>query len=243
MPQFIVVLAYPRTGSSLCMQTLKHLGAHVAGNAERPDLDVDGNPRGYYEDMRVLGKGLTEKIVREYQAIQASHVAFKLAYKPLLPNHKRTTPEQQIAFLQQLNPRFILTVRHPVESIMSIQRWSKSTCPKKQFIHITQKLKTYKANIETILKVLSENGWLNTENCLIQNYHSAIINPVAYVERITEFTQFQPSRQQITSAEANIAPELFRYKAEALPADVMVWDKKIGATAAYERLLQPLLNA
>ncbi|WP_228759589.1 MULTISPECIES: sulfotransferase [Idiomarina] len=241
MSQFIVVLAYPRTGSSLCMQTLKLLGAHVAGEAKRPDLDIDGNPKGYYEDMRVLGKGLNAQIINEYQAIKAHNIAFKLSYAPLHPNHKRTTPEQQVAFLKQLSPRFILTVREPLESIMSVQRWSDSTCPKEQFIRITQKLKKYKENIETILKVLHDNHWLNPNNCLVQNYHDAIQNPTAYVERLADFAGLAPSHEQIASARANIDPALFRYKAKTLPANVVDWDSKIGASATYERLIQPLL--
>lgn len=64
------------------MQTLKLLGAHVAGEAKRPDLDIDGNPKGYYEDMRVFGKGLNAQIINEYQAIKAHNIAFKLSYAP-----------------------------------------------------------------------------------------------------------------------------------------------------------------
>lgn len=238
--QFTIVLAYPRTGSSMCMQTLKNLGVFVFGDAERPDLDVDGNPKGYFEDLRVLGAGLTEEVVREYQSQAATHLAFKLSYKPLLRHTKKSTPETQINLIKQLDPRFIIPVRPPVESIISILRWAELASPTERFIRVTSRLKKYKEEVEQILDILQQGNWLTPDRSLILNYHSAIESPADYVNAISNFTNCKPCETQIEAAIANITPDLFRYRMNELACDVLDWDQKIGATAAYEKLLKPL---
>ena len=61
MKKLIIVLSHQRTGSSLLMQTLKHLNIGIIGEFERSDLPQKANPNGYYEDVDILSKGADQK--------------------------------------------------------------------------------------------------------------------------------------------------------------------------------------
>ncbi len=78
MKKLIIVLAHPRTGSSLVMQTLKFLNVGIIGQFERNDLPQEANPKGYYEAKYILNKGLTDLVIEKLNKMNTKLLRLKL---------------------------------------------------------------------------------------------------------------------------------------------------------------------
>ena len=147
MKDLTVVLALPRTGSSLIMQTLKILGKNVIGDKYRDDLPVSANPKGYYEYKELLSQGLISRITETLgDRLEGSAVKIA-ATSMLLPVRGRQWKE-----LEKNSACMFITYRHPLEIAVSHQQFYKrELLPKENFLDILSFLYKFSLGSSSLL--------------------------------------------------------------------------------------------
>lgn len=202
----IVVLTHPRTGSSLLMQTLRLLGADVCGEAERPGLPADANPRGYYEHVPVLIHGLRAAVLADNPTLLRGR-AFKLSLAPLVG---RADPEEW-RFLRQPGVTLLLPIRSPTESLRSQQVLLLQ--PKEQARRSLHHLASVRQHV---LAYSALARWVTAPDFsrpppAVVDYPLALADPAAYADRIARAAGLHPSDAQRAAAAANVDRTLHRF--------------------------------
>lgn len=232
-PKLVIVLAHPRTGSSLLMQTLKLLGAEVVGSLMREDLPPEANPRGYFEDKHLLSEGMTEAHIGKIELIQGECLAAKVALAGMLKSKRL----DQWRYWQERGATILVPVRHPLETALSRTVFNPVKEADKRFIFITKFLWKYSREFSDLARILIEEVPLLLPNIYVVPYDWARHEPVNYIERVAAMAGIVPDAKKKVAALTNIDPSLYRYRLDDFDSEYRAWDKKIGASKTFEILL------
>jgi len=230
MKKKIIVLAHPRTGSSLLMQTLKILGLPVVGSFKRPDLPQEANPRGYYEDREILNKGINFNLLKKKQ-INLNGAAVKLALKPMVRQERK----EQWKKLEQNDAKIFITTRKPIESVLSFNTFNKSNEKTKDFfIFVTHNMNNYIKDYKLLTEILLTQTPSLIPNIKFIDFNMAIFQAEKYARTVAGFLNMQPAEVSIKEAVNNIEPSLYRYQSDKFPDKYWDWYKKLKLDIVYD---------
>lgn len=208
------MLTHPRTGSSLLMQTLRLLGADVSGEAERPGLPTDANPRGYYENVPVLLHGLRAAPLATQPALLRGR-AFKLSLSALVA--RRDADEWRR--LRQPGIALLLPVRSPVESLRSQQvLLLKPEEQARRSLHHLASVRQQVLAYAALAQWIAAPEFQRPPPAVI-DYPLALADPAAYVARVARSAGLQPTAEQRDAAAANIDRTLHRFTTARVHAE------------------------
>lgn len=203
-----IVLAHPRTGSSLLMQTLRLLGQEVVGEAERPDLPAEANPRGYFEDRELLSRGL-QHVTLEAAERELRGRAVKLALSLLVLRSERAETDEWRQWAES-GARLLLPIRSPTEALQSVR----------VFDGVSQRPRDAVTGLAEVRRRLCDFGFLarwcgeREEGVGVVDYAMAIADPSRYVERVARLAVLTPTEAQRAEAVRNISADLHRFRRE-----------------------------
>lgn len=229
-----IVLAHPRTGSSLLMQTLRLLGMPVVGVAKRPDLPATANPRGYYEHGEILAQGLlSPETTRDPLMLRGR--AVKLAVTAMIRRTEQGTSGEW-ELMRRANAVILIPIRHPAESLLSREIFELDEAVRRKatmriFADIRRMLCDYAYLCTWICGQASSRP---APHCI--DYGMAQSNPVGYVTRIASLARLEPSEASLQAAIGNIQSTLHRYRLENLPAELQDWIKTSRLDRIYHLL-------
>lgn len=232
MKKLIIVLAHPRTGSSLLMQTLKLLNVAVIGQFERNDLPQHANPKGYFEDMHILSKGITEETIEKIEQSESEIVAFKIALAVMVED-KRVSHWQ---YLKEKQATILVPIRPPLESAVSNLVFNRNNNDLVHFRRITSFLRNYCLQYKSLSDILLSTVPQLLSNCFMINYHQALNNPQKYMQSIIDVVGLTVSESKFNDALKNIDSKLYRYNQSLLEEYVKNWNRIIGADRIYNIL-------
>ena len=232
MQKLIIVLAHPRTGSSLLMQTLKLLNVEIIGRFERKDLPQQANPRGYYEDCHILRKGLTDRAIEKIEKNKAGTIAVKVALRWMIEEDRLN----QWQYMQAKNAVILVPIRPPLESALSRMVFRTSYDKIIRFTMITSFLRDYQLHFKALSRLLLTKVPELLPNIHIVKYSIACDNPQRYINDITDISSLIVSEVQFNNALGNIDPALYTYNQTFFEEDLLEWNRKIGADIFYDIL-------
>lgn len=186
---------------------------------------------GYYENIDVLQRGLRAPTLIENPALLDGR-AVKVALQGLVSRRIK----EELNTLQQPDVVLLLPIRSPAESIGS----------QKVFLHTPEKLAKLSLDfIGSVRERLIDYGflahWVTGPDFLRAapiciDYHQAINNPAAYVDRIAVSAGLKPTEDQRVKAVANIDAKLYRYRILGAKPDAPQLKKIDVLERAYEIL-------
>ena len=233
MKKLITILAHPRTGSSLLMQTLRLLNVSIIGEAERKDLPVQANPKGYYEDRNILSNGLTKQAIEKIEQNESEIVAVKISLKGMIKDDRA----DQWQYLQKNRATILVSIRPPLESALSKLTFFRNQPDEiTRFRQVTTFLRNYQLQHKTLSEILLTKVPELLPRTFTIDYHTSLNNPQKYVENITNRAGLTVSKSQFEAALKNIDRALYRYNQEIVEDKVKKWHRKIGADSFYNIL-------
>ena len=232
MKRLIIVLAHPRTGSSLVMQTLKFFNVGIIGQFERNDLPQEANPKGYYEDKYILNKGLTDLVIDKIEQNEYEIVAVKIALEGMIKDDHGN----QWQYLQKRRATILVPIRPPLESAVSNLVFTNTQHEIIRFMKITTFLRNYQLQHKTLSEILLTKVPELLPRTFTIDYHTSLNNPQKYVENIANRAGLTVSKSQFEAALKNIDRALYRYNQEIVEDKVKKWHRKIGADSFYNVL-------
>ena len=233
MKKLIIVLAHPRTGSALLMQTLRLLNVSVIGQFERKKLPQQANPKGYYEDANILVNGLTDQAIEKIEQNKSEIIAVKTA----LVNRIKDDQAYQWQYIQEKRATIFVPIRPPLESAVSRLIFTQNQYDETaRFRLITTFLRNYQLQHKTLSEIFLNKVPELLPNTFTVDYHTALNNPQKYVQSIIDKAGLTVSKSQFEDALKNIDSALYRYNQELFDDNVKKWHRKIGADRFYNIL-------
>ncbi len=226
-----IVLAHPRTGSSLLMQTLAILGMPWLGNRHRSDLGIAANPKGYFEDPDILAHGLTaEQIAR---AGSADGCAVKIG----LANMMLPTRLAQWTAWEAGDARIFVPFRHPLESAVSLRCFNPQMEERRElFIETTRYLYNYAHDYATLAMILTRHApGLKARTALVP-YDHHLDDPHGFVVGVCRHAGLSADTSRLEQAVENIERDLHRVKLSDMPVEYQYWYERAPAREVYEML-------
>lgn len=226
-----VVLAHPRTGSSLLMQTLAILGMPWVGAHHREDLPVGANPKGYLEDRRLLRDGLTPENIARFGPLDGQAMKLSLSFM-LLPDRL-----EQWKALETNGACLFVPFRHPLESAVSQGCFvSRMINARDFFVEVTRFLYNYAQDYRMLAERLVRDapGLLPRTKLLPHSLH--IDDPRGFVEAVRAHAGIAVERVSMARAAVNIEDTLYRFRAAAMPDEHRSWYERLPARGVYETL-------
>jgi len=226
-----IVLAHPRTGSSLVMQTLAILGMPWIGDVRRDDLGEAANPRGYFEDPAVLANGLTVAEVARVGSVDGHAVKIGLA--------NATAPGRigQWRAWEAGGARILVPFRHPLESAVSQRSFHpRMADPRTLFEEVTAFLYRHAREHVALATILTREvpGLLARTAPVPFTRH--LDDPAGFVDDVRRHAGLpaDPVRQGL--AAENVEAALYRVRAGELPAACRGWYDRAPARRVHALL-------
>ncbi len=233
MKKLIVILAHPRTGSSLLMQTLRLLNVGIIGESERKDLPLQANPKGYYEDKKILSNGLISQVIEKIEQNENEIIAVKIALKGMTEDNRAN----QWQYLQKKCATILVPIRPPLESALSnLVFFRKQDNEIIRFMQITTFLRNYQIHYRKLSEIFVKKIPELLPMVFTIDYSMAQNNPLEYVQRIIDMAGLIVSQSQFNDALKNIDPELYRFNQDSFEDRVKKWNQKIGTDLFYHIL-------
>ncbi len=209
----VVVLGAGRSGTSMTMEALACLGMRVSADMIEPN---ETNPRGFFESRAIVKahKELLDRldadVILPPPPDWTADPAFKTASKQLKkylaaevargglwgfkdPRTSILLPLWQKLFEElNLDPKYVLCVRHPASIAKSLARWDTT----KQ----TAELIWLQRTIEPLI--------FAAESCFVCHYECMLKDPMPRLRELAEFVGLTPSQIQFADAMAAIQPAL-----------------------------------
>ena len=228
-----VVLAHPRTGSSLLMQTLVILGLPWVGQYHRADLGTEANPRGYFEDPEILARGLTEEQVARAGSVDGRAVKIGLS------NMVQPGRLGQWRALDAGRARLFISFRCPLESAISLRCFNPRMAEFREiFIQTMAFLYNYTREYVALAHILTGHvSGLKDRTALIP-YALHIDDPREFVCQVARFAGLAQNLERQAQAIANIEAALYRVKLSDMPEEYRQWYDKTPAKQVYEMLCE-----
>jgi len=220
----IIVLAHPRTGSSLLMQTLGLLGAPMIGTQWREDCPRSANPRGYFEDPDLRAFRFTARN-RERLGARLNGSAYKLGLKRLTDSPDREDWDWMIGARTTL----LIPLRHPLESALSERALFHLINPPdptetngvRGFVAAARCLARYMGRYAfshfRLAEMMAGEAASLAKHCRFVPY-TLHRHPRRYVDTVCERAGLTPVPDRVERAVGNIAPSLHRFRESDLPA-------------------------
>ena len=240
----IVVLTLGRSGSSLVMQTLKHLGADVFGatfNADPSQSHIALNPKGYFEDGVLYAKGLRSKAFEHLKKRDDPSVAFKTDLRNFVDQSATELWQNARADISCV----LVSIRIPCEQARSetmdlAGSEGEYGSPRRARIEELSLsgsfLKTYRQSFEALQTLLEGDLDAYRDCTFAVDYAQARTDPNAYVKRIADCAGLDANPQACARAAANIETALYRNKETDLRETQGIWARQTGAQSAYEKI-------
>lgn len=226
-----IVLAHPRTGSSLLMQTLAILGMPWIGKHHRDDLGVAANPRGYLEDPDILAQGLTTEQLARVGPVDGCAVKVGLS-NMMLPSRL----EQWQAW-EAWNARILVPFRHPLESAVSLRCFTPTMAEKRGlFLETTIFLYNYAREYAALATLLTRHAPGLKGRVALIPYDRHLDDPPGFVDEVRRHADLPPDPVRQAEATRNIQDTLYRVKLSEMPAEYRDWYAKAPAKQVYEIL-------
>jgi len=220
----IIVLAGPRTGSSLLMQTLGLLGAPIIGGKWFDGYPRSANPRGYFIDPDLRVHRFTAGN-RERLGADLFRSAYKLGLKPLTDSPARGDWD----WMAGACARLLIPLRHPLESALSERALLHSAHPPdpaeangirglaSTVRDLVRYMGMYASAHFRLAEMLTGQAASLAGRCRLVPYtlHRC---PRHYVDTVCERAGLTPAPDRVERAVGNIVPDLHRYREGALPA-------------------------
>lgn len=204
----IIVLTHARTGSSLLMQTLRLLGADVVGIAERADLPHSANPKGFFENIEILGQGLHAPVLTAQPDLLRGR-AVKLALRPLA----RRRSAEEWAALTGRAVVLLLPIRHPAESLRSRRVLLRSADTPTLVAQFHASARNMLLDFAFLAdRVCAPEFGRPAPPCI--DYRQVVLDPSGYVAGVAAAAALCPSSAQVAAATANIDGALYRVRAD-----------------------------
>lgn len=233
MKKLIIILAHPRTGSSLLMQTLRLLNIGIVGEPERKDLPFQANPKGYYEDKNILSNGLTSQAIEEIEQNESEIVAVKISLKGMTGDNRAN----QWQYLQKKYATIVVPIRPPLESALSNLVFARNRHDEIiRFRQITTFLRNYQIHYKKLSEIFVKRIPELLPDTFTIDYFMAQSDPPKYVQRIIDKAGLRVSQSQFNDALNNIDPELYRFNQHSFEDRVKKWNHKIGTDRFYDIL-------
>lgn len=233
MKERVFVLAHPRTGSSLLMQSFKILGLNVLGDRNRNDLPNKANPKGYFEDKAMLFKGLTEENIFKIENTKESSVVIKFSLESFLDNLSK----DGLDYLKSTTPIIIIPIRRPIESALSNYVFVKDTKFNK-FAVASTFLYKYRSHYKTLSDIIVNTLPELESKIHFVDYSLPIASPTKYIDTLLGFIPDQPGQEDKTKAINNIDSELYRYNLENFEKETLDWENRLEAKLIYDILVE-----
>lgn len=231
----LVVLAHPRTGSSLLMQTLAILGAPWVGRFHRDDLGVAANPKGYFEDADILAQGLTAEQIARTGPVDGCAVKIGLA------NMMRPTRLPQWQALAAGGARLLIPIRCPLESAVSLRCFNPAMEESRQFfIETTAFLYNYTRDYVALANILTCHVRDLKASTALFPYALHVDDPAGFVRQVGRFAGLTPDAERERRAIGNIEADLYRVRLSDMPDDCREWYDKAPAKQVYRMLSDSL---
>lgn len=213
------------------MQTLAILGMPWVGSLHREDLPVDANPKGYFEDHRLLGEGITAEHIARFGPLDGCALKLSLSHM-LLPDRL-----EQWKALESAGAKLLIPFRHPLESAASLSCFDpRMKNPRDFFFETTRFLYNYPNEYRMLAALLTRTAsGLSPRTALIP-YSLHIDDPQGYVEEVRTRAgiEFDPARSE--QAVGNIEQALYRIRVNAMPDEHRRWCAQTPAQRVYEIL-------
>jgi len=239
----IVVLAMPRTGSSLLMQTLRLLGVPIIGERWRRDTPRSANPRGFFVDPDLLARGL-HSVNRERLGDSLWHAAWKIGH------HRLVMQPEPGEWKRLVDSRATLLVpmRHPLESALSWRPLSLGQSDLAEpdgpdgFISVTRYLirglRLYVERQFRLAERLTEEASALADRCRFVPYELHR-QPRLYVDLVCQNAGLTAEPELIEQAVANVTPNLYRYRASDFPDVWLRLYERLPARSVFELVSHP----
>lgn len=233
MKKLIIVLAHPRTGSSMLMQTLRLLNVKVIGQFEREDLPQHANPKGYYEDKKILKKGLTLEAIDKIEKNESETLAVKIALSGMIQEDR----VGQWRYMAEKGAIVFMPIRSPLEIASSRMVFKASYDNITRFVMISSFLRDYPLHLKSLAKIfLTETPEL-LSNIHTINHQTAYHKPSQYIQKIIDVAQLSVTEKAVSNALKNIDPSLYRYKQDSFDDELWQWYRNSGTKPFYDTLL------
>lgn len=226
-----IVLAHPRTGSSLLMQTLAILGMPWLGNRHRSDLGTAANPKGYFEDPDMLAHGLTAEQIARTGPVDGCAVKIGLS-NMMLP-----TRLAQWTAWEAGDARIFVPFRHPLESAVSLRCFNPQMAERREFfIETTRFLYNYAQDYATLAMILTRHApGLKARTALVP-YDHHLDDPQGFVVGVCRHAGLSEDTTRQEQAVENIERDLYRVKLSDMPVEYQDWYERAPARQVYEML-------
>jgi len=239
----IVVLATPRTGSSLVMQTLRLLGVPVVGERWRRDTPRSANPRGFFVDSDLLARGLDSRN-RKRLGDSLWHSAWKIEHHHLV---MRPEPGEWRRLVDS-RATLLVPMRHPLESVFSWRALSLERSGAGEpdgtdgFVSVTRylirSLRLYAERQFRLAEWLTGEASALADRCRFVPYELHR-QPRLYVDLVCQHTGLTAEPERFERAVANVTPDLYRYRASDFPAAWLRLYERLPARPVFELVSRP----
>jgi hypothetical protein len=230
MKNAIVVLSRPRCGSSLLMQTLAILGVSVVGAKYRPDLPVECNPKGFFEDPELIHRGFSRERLIRVGGLEGRAVKIGMPVLTSAPDR-----DAQWAALVESGARLIIAYRHPLEAALSRNRYARHPVGgRDHFIHVTRFFRHVQEDFRVLAETLTHRMPELRPRTLLVGYHESMEDPVGYVELLRRLVGLDEHDGRIREAVGNIDTGLHRCHAPEIAEAFQRWYAPTPAREIYQ---------
>lgn len=203
----IIVSGEPRSGTSLMMQTLKHLGIDVVGDKfweKGSQSKRDLNPDGFYEVKKVVVGGINKDNAKLYQ-----NKAVKVITVGILPDANNSSSLEYCE-------RLIYCTRSPAEIAMSQTKLEQAitVSVNKGYKWDNRRpkpdLERYIVSVASFLKMYFGLDASAKAKISFVDYSDMISSPLSTVKRVCAIVNANP--ELVSNAVSNINQNLYRTK-------------------------------
>ena len=237
----IIVLTQGRSGSSLLMQSLRHLGIRVAGRAfDTKDSAISQkrheilNPHGYWEEPGIYYGGLSSVEFHSLCKISKCPVACKMDIKHFTDENQT----QNWLDIADKITSILISYRDPSEQAFSeynaTLQQSSNTNNQERFQFVTKFLRDYQKHYGGISYTLEKLRLLKTKVYYV-NY-AGVKCPEKYITDLTSMAEIHCTPEQYQLAVSNVSARLYRVTQSSLTNEEKSWAIKLGALDVYLRL-------
>ena len=239
----IIILTLGRSGSSLIMQTLKHLGCNVIGRQFDSHDDPDRarrhrelNPGGYFEEPDIYYGGAKSVTFQEALRAGIDRQACKMDLRHFWDPDQANFWEDAVPLISAI----IISYRHPAEQAHSEYLGSglalEDSGARARFLFLTEFLRTYTKAYGAVARRDAYFCPSLVPKTHLVGHHAAD-DPGSYVERLQDIAQLAPDPEQIALARSNISADLVRTRATGLDEQELDWAARSGAVDVFQTLV------
>jgi hypothetical protein len=238
----MIILTLGRSGSSLIMQTLKHLGCNVIGrqfdshdDPGRARRHRELNPGGYFEEPDIYYGGAKSVTFQEALRVGSDRQACKMDLRHFWDPDQASFWKDAASLISAI----IISYRHPAEQAHSEYLGSglalEDPDARAQFLFLAEFLRTFTKAYGGIIKRDAYPCPSLLPKIHLVGHHTAG-DPDAFVQRLQDIACLAPYQEQVALARSNISADLVRTRATGLDEQELDWAARSGAIDVFQTL-------